>query len=178
VSTDKVIQKDGTIKFDNLLGLRWCNIDKKECNLVQELCDFLDQEPECSIVHIGTDAQKNGLKDRCNYVLCVIVHSPQGRGCRVFYLKFKNVRTSNLWEKLFTETMLSLQVAVELSTTEEVIRDHILVHVDANPNPKYQSSSHVKALAGMITGYGFKHVLKPDSWCSSHAADHIVKGKN
>jgi predicted RNase H-related nuclease YkuK (DUF458 family) len=166
------------LKFSDLLKENWRNIEREDCNLVEELKLFLASESASTVVHIGTDAQKTGKRDKCNYVVCVIVHDPFGRGCRVFYLKFRNINTNNLWEKLYNETMLSLQVAVELSEVMESIRERILVHVDANPNPKYKSSCHVKALAGMVMGFGFKHVLKPDSWCSSHAADHIVKNKN
>jgi len=165
------------IKFENLLQEQWRNIDKKNVDLVEGLEPFLASSS--TIVHIGTDAQKASKKGLCNYVTCVIVHDPFGRGARVFYLKFRNVPTNNLWEKLYNETMLSLQLAVELTEARgDVIRERILVHVDANPDTHYASSDHVKALAGMVVGYGFKHVLKPDSWASSHCADHIVKSKN
>jgi len=166
------------LKFSNLLDLSWRNIDKKECDLVNDLQDFLSKESDSTIIHIGTDAQKASTKNKCNYVTCVIVHDPLGRGARVFYLKFRNISTNNLWEKLYNETMLSLQVSVELTEKMEYARDRILVHVDANPDPRFKSSDHVKALAGMVVGYGFRHVLKPDSWASSHCADHIVKCKN
>jgi len=167
-----------TITFNNLLQSQWRNIDKVDCDLVKELKAFLKSESDSTVVHIGTDAQKTGRKDMCNYVLCVIVHDPAGRGCRVFYLKFRNIDTHGLYEKLYNETMLSLQIAVELTEKMPSLRDRILIHVDANPDTRFKSSSHVKNLAGMVMGYGFKHVLKPDSWCSSHAADHIVKSKN
>ena len=167
------------IDFKNLLQSQWRNIDNNNCNLVEELQLFLNNESDSTVIHIGTDAQKTGKKNKCNYVLCVIVHDPFGRGCRVFYLKFKQVDTYDLYAKLSTETLLSCSIASELTTIMgEHVRDRILVHVDANPNPKYASSNHVKALAGMVMGYGFKHVVKPESWCSSHAADHIVKNKN
>jgi len=167
------------INFENLLGQQWRNFDKKETDVLSELRDFLKSESDSTIIHVGTDAQKTGRKNQCNYVVCVIVHDPFGRGCRVFYLKFRNIETYDLWQKLSNETLLSCCVASELTQElGESVRDRILVHVDANPNPKYRSSDYVKQLAGMVMGYGFRHVLKPESWCSSHAADHIVKSKN
>jgi len=164
------------LTFENMLGMAWRNMDKKECDLLEGLAPFL--ESDTTIVHIGTDAQKAGTKGLCNYVVCVIVHDPFERGARVFYLKFRNIATHDLWQKLSNETLLSCTVASELTAQDETFRDRILVHVDANPDSRYASSDHVKSLAGMVMGYGFKHVLKPDSWASSHAADHIVKSKN
>ena len=73
------------------------------------------------------------------------------------------------------ENMIAI---VELTEEIQDTRDNILVHVDANPDTRYESSTYVKQLAGMVMGFGFKHVLKPHSWCSSHAADHVVKNKN
>ncbi len=165
------------LDFEKLLELQWRNIDKKNVDLMEELAPYL--ESESVIVHIGTDAQKTGRRNQCNYVVCVIVHDPMQRGgARVFYVKFRNIETFDLWQKLSNETLLSCCVASEITAGNEKARDQILVHVDANPNPRYASSNHVKALAGMVMGYGFNHVLKPNSWASSHCADHIVKSKN
>jgi len=163
------------LKFENLLNNNWKTLKNKKCDLSEELQNILTPD---SILHIGTDAQKNGSKSACDYVTCAIIHDPLNKCTRIFHIKFINIKTSSLWNKLFNETMLSLQLASELTEANIAPQDIILVHVDANPNTKYKSSTHVKSLAGMCLGYGFKHVLKPDSWCSSHAADHLVKGKN
>jgi len=162
------------IKFGQILDQHWRNIDKKDVDLLESLQKY--DEGQNFIIHIGTDAQRTG-RGKADFVVCVCVHIV-GKGGRVFYLKHKGIFINNLWEKLYNETMLSLTVAVALTGAHEDLRDRILVHVDANPDTRYASSDHVQALAGMVVGYGFRHVLKPDSWASSHAADFIVKNKN
>ena len=54
-------------------------------------------------------------------------------------------------------------------------KDDLTIHVDANPNVKFKSSRYVKELTSLVVSQGFHAVLKPDSWCASHCADHVVK---
>lgn len=163
------------LSFDDILSLDWKSVSDESIDLVDAIDSYGDNKD--FIIHIGTDAQKSKGKKKANFVICVCIHAA-GRGGRVFYVRFKNIPVANLWEKLYNETMLSLSVAQELTQANEEYRDRILVHVDANPDTRYASSDHVKALAGMTVGYGFKHVLKPDSWAASHAADHLVRSKH
>ena len=52
------------------------------------------------------------------------------------------------------------------------------MHVDANVDLRHRSSKYVRALAGMVMGYGFKVMVKPHSWCATHVADFVVNGKH
>ena len=161
--------------------MQWYTMSGEEVDLVDALIPLLINESV--IVHIGTDAQARGKVNKADFVTVVCVHDIDinnvGHGARLFHWKDKNVKTHSLWEKLYGETERSLRIAVQLSDEfGDSVRDRILVHVDANPDPIYKSSNYVKQLAGMVMGYGFKHVLKPDAYVASHAADHIVKGRN
>ena len=159
--------------------MKWRTINKEEINLIK----FLDQYKYIDnlIVHIGTDAQAVA-NDKADFVTVVCVHAmDESRAVtsRVLYWKDRKVPFHSLWEKLYGETWRSLQVAMKLEKHfGSDFGQKILVHVDANPDPVYKSSNYVKQLAGMVVGYGFKHILKPDAWAASHAADHIVKRKN
>ena len=64
--------------------------------------------------------------------------------------------------------------AFELSPDGQLI----WVHVDANPDERYDSSDYVKQLAGMVAGSGFPVLVKPNAWCASHVADFAVKNKH
>jgi len=172
--------KNKALQFENLLTDEWRTIHNRPVDLVQFLADTFTGSDTVN-VHIGTDAQINGQPNACDYAICVAVHDPKvtGHGGRVFYLRFANIQTNGLWEKLYNETMLSLQLAVEISEQfGQDVAERIVVHIDANPNVRYASSDYASTLAGMVVGYGFKHVLKPHSWVSTHAADHIVKLKH
>jgi predicted RNase H-related nuclease YkuK (DUF458 family) len=159
--------------------VKWRTINKEDINLIEQLNKYTST-PNL-IVHIGTDAQAVS-HTTADFVTVVCIHAiDENRTVtsRIFYWKDKNVTFHSLWDKLYGETERSLRVAVQVE--EEFgndFRDKILVHVDANPNPIFKSSNYVQQLAGMVMGYGFNHILKPDAWAASHAADHIVKRKN
>jgi uncharacterized protein len=124
------------------------------------------------VIHIGTDSQRHGR--HTDFVTVIAVLNP-GKGGRVFYQRERVARTKSLAQKLFREAELSLAVASALS---EAAAQEIIVHVDANEDLRHRSSAYVKALAGMVVGHGFKVQLKPNSWCATHVADHVVKERH
>jgi len=129
------------------------------------------------IVHIGTDAQKSAHRMEFVTVACVL--NP-GKGGRVFYTRRFERKDISLYEKLSTETWHSLELAIEMNERFSLAaaREQIWVHVDANPDTRYDSSDYVKQLAGMVAGSGFPVLVKPNAWCASHVADFAVKNKH
>jgi predicted RNase H-related nuclease YkuK (DUF458 family) len=129
------------------------------------------------IVHIGTDAQKSSKRMEFVTVACVL--NP-GKGGRVFYTRRFERKNISLYEKLSTETWLSLDLAIRMHEIFglAVVQEQIWVHVDANPDERYDSSDYVKQLAGMVAGSGFPVLVKPNAWCASHVADYAVKNKH
>ena len=129
------------------------------------------------VVHIGTDAQKSAHRMEFVTVACVL--NP-GKGGRVFYTRRSERKDISLYEKLSTETWHSLELAIEMNRqfALEPDSEQIWVHVDANPDTRYDSSDYVKQLAGMVAGSGFPVLVKPNAWCASHVADFAVKNKH
>jgi predicted RNase H-related nuclease YkuK (DUF458 family) len=129
------------------------------------------------VVHIGTDAQKSNRRMEFVTVACVL--NP-GKGGRVFYTRRFDRKEISLYEKLATETWFSLELAMRMNEEFDLPleRKQIWVHVDANPDTRYESSDHVQQLAGMVAGSGFPVLVKPDAWCASHVADYAVKNKH
>jgi predicted RNase H-related nuclease YkuK (DUF458 family) len=129
------------------------------------------------IVHVGTDAQKSSTRMEFVTVACVL--NP-GKGGRVFYTRRFDCKDISLYEKLSTETWLSLELAIHMheAFTLSADKQQIWVHVDANPDERYDSSDYVKQLAGMVAGSGFPVLVKPNAWCASHVADFAVKNKH
>ena len=128
-------------------------------------------------VHIGTDAQKSATRMEFVTVACVL--NP-GKGGRVFYTRRFDRKEITLFEKLSTETWLSLDLAIRMHEAFGLspAQQQIWVHVDANPDERFDSSDYVKQLAGMVAGSGFPVLVKPNAWCASHVADYAVKGKH
>ncbi len=129
------------------------------------------------VVHIGTDAQKSSKRMEFVTVACVL--NP-GKGGRVFYTRRFDRKDVSLFEKLSTETWLSLDLAIRMHEKFSLTaaRQQIWVHVDANPDERFDSSDYVKQLAGMVAGSGFPVLVKPNAWCASHVADYAVKNKH
>jgi predicted RNase H-related nuclease YkuK (DUF458 family) len=129
------------------------------------------------IVHIGTDAQKSSKRMEFVTVICVL--NP-GKGGRVFYTRRFERKDQTLFEKLSLETWFSLELALRMNEEFDLPAEQkqVWVHVDANPDTRYDSSDYVKQLAGMVAGSGFPVLVKPDAWCASHVADFAVKNKH
>jgi len=162
--------------FNNMLDREWRTITRKKVLSLTAALDDIYTPDGTFVIHIGTDGQQSG-KGKVSYATCVCALSI-GKGGRVFYTIESKRKTSNLWEKLYNETMFSISTAAELSESLKHYEDNIVVHVDASKKPECASSDYVQALAGMVVAYGFKSILKPDAFAASHVADHCVRGKN
>ena len=159
-----------------MLERQWLTLNKQPVEDVVKLIDKVLQEQDL-IIHIGTDAQK--IDKRVDFVTCIALVRPS-KGGRVFYTRVRKDKrdVNSLRQKLMTEAWLTLETAMELS--QELPDDvKFVIHVDVNPDIKWESSRHINEVVGMIMGQGFDNVLtKPDAWLASHCADHAVKNKN
>jgi uncharacterized protein len=161
---------------ESIIERPWYTGDGKQVNIIEVVKALVREDPIYErVVHIGTDGQRRRKRPGINYVTVVAIHN-KGKGARGFYTTISKNRSVGLQEKLFTETAYSVEIALALC--EVVSQENILVHIDANPNSKYASSRYSNTLAGMVMGQGFRYVLKPNSWASSHAADNLLKSKS
>ena len=156
-------------------GRRWFTLSGVEVLDVMSAVEALLRQGQ--IVHIGTDAQKSSHRMAFVTVACVL--NP-GKGGRVFYTRRYERKEMSLFEKLSTETWYSLDLAIRMNEefSLQADREQIWVHVDANPDERFDSSNYVKQLAGMVAGSGFPVLVKPNAWCASHVADYAVKNKH
>jgi predicted RNase H-related nuclease YkuK (DUF458 family) len=158
-----------------MLEQKWMTLNKEPIEDVVKEVDGLLAEGD-RIVHIGTDAQK--MDKMIEFVTCIVVHKER-KGGRVFYCRTKKTKqdVQSLRQKLFTEAWMSVETAMEL---EAALPDqcHITVHLDVNPDEKWASNRHINEVVGMVMGQGYEVLVKPESWCASHCADHAVKHKN
>jgi predicted RNase H-related nuclease YkuK (DUF458 family) len=122
-------------------------------------------------IFVGTDSQQDAMKTQ--YVTVIVVHNP-GHGGRAFYTKETVPKIKSRRERLVKEAWLSVAVAMELSPllSEEASLE---IHLDANPNTKFESSKYVKEMVSMVVSQGFAYKIKPEAWAAMHVADHVVK---
>lgn len=143
--------------------------------IVNEIENFIDDDPRSyySVV-IGSDSQikhNNGIKE-CDYVTAIIVHR-HGKGARYFWKKEKANVVPVLRERIYFETMRSLDTAqIIVPVLREKINEdqyNFEIHVDIGPNGKTREM--IKELVGMVNGNGYVAKTKPESWGASSVAD-------
>lgn len=158
-----------------MLENKWMTLDRVPVDDVVKELDTLIREGE-RVLHIGTDAQK--VDKRVDFVTCIVALKPK-KGGKVYYTRVRKGQNDvkSLRQKLFTEAWMSCETAMELAPHIPE-NTQVFVHLDVNPDEKWASSKHIKEIVGMVVGQGYEVLVKPDSWCASHAADHAVKNKN
>lgn len=120
-------------------------------------------------VHIGTDSLQTGRFTQFVTVVAVLTPSKGGRAA---YSREVVPRITSLRERLLKEVWRSVDLGMQLTG---LVPGDLTVHIDANPVVKHRSSQYVQELVGLVVGQGFAAKIKPDAWCASHAADHIVR---
>lgn len=144
-------------------------------SVVGEIADFVDEHPASYYnLIIGTDSQarRNGKGPEIDFVTAVIIYR-KGKGARYFWRKRKENGTPRLRDKIYTETLMSLDLAQSLVPR---IRKRISpakydleIHIDVGPLGPTREM--IREVVGMVNGNGFVAKTKPDSWGASSVAD-------
>ena len=161
-------------------------IDKGWTGAIQAI---KDSTPESSI-YIGCDSivrrkkmkseVVNGKKQRgvvkffACYSVVVVVHRNSNNGAQIFH----NHITIEDYGQLRTRLMMEVQLALEAAEAiiDYIGERHFEIHLDINPNPMHNSSVVVNEAIGWVRGqYGFDPKVKPESWASTHCADHAAR---
>ena len=145
-------------------------------DVVNEIEAYVSKEPDNEYkVSIGTDSMTH---TSTLFVLAIVVHRV-GKGGIFFYKRFHHEYISNLREKLYTETSLSI------SATELLLEK--LFEIDEDIDKKIKLSIHldigetgptkdlIKELEGWVTALGYDYAIKPDAYAASTIADRYSK---
>jgi predicted RNase H-related nuclease YkuK (DUF458 family) len=143
--------------------------------MVAEMLDFMKAEPENEyLVAIGSDSQvksSNGHQ-RIDFVTAVVVHRV-GRGAIFFLKKEKQDRVPGLREKIISETLKSVNTALEITSLIEFEKNPVNfsmeIHIDVGENGP--TKELIKEAVGMVNGNGFPAKIKPKSPAASSVAD-------
>jgi len=167
--TDKIFQSQthGELELEQV-------IDK-----IQEFLEA-DSKAEYGLV-IGTDSHEktdsskptNGTKD-INLVTAIVIHR-KGFGGQYFWRRQTVKNIHNLREKIYTETLASLNFA---TVFVPLFRKHLNgkepnynleIHVDVGEHG--DTREMIKEVVGMVTGNGFVAKTKPYAYAASYVAD-------
>jgi len=144
-------------------------------DMISEIADFVNEEPTSfySLI-IGTDSQAKRIngKAEIDYVTAIVVYR-QGRGARYFWRKEKRLQKPILRDKIYTETLISLDVAQkfvpEIRKVISPTKYDLEIHIDVGSLGKTREMIH--EVVGMVSGSGFVAKTKPYSWGASSVAD-------
>ncbi|MCR3759641.1 ribonuclease H-like YkuK family protein [Clostridium felsineum] len=124
-------------------------------------------------ITIGTDSQNKNLT---KVVVVVAIHRI---GCGgIFFYDIKQVhKISNVRQKIYYETALSLELASKVSHAfaEANIQEDIEIHADIGTNKKGKTYPLINEITGWISGEGYKYQIKPYSYTASCIADRLSK---
>ncbi|MBI4078871.1 MAG: ribonuclease H-like YkuK family protein [Candidatus Levybacteria bacterium] len=146
-------------------------------DIILHIKSFLEENPqaEYSLV-IGTDSQerKKDNKRFAHLVTAVVVHR-KGHGGKYFWHKEKPVEIHSLREKIYAETLASLDLArtfvpiLKNHLNGHSLRFHLEIHVDVGEFG--DTREMIKEIVGMVTGNGFVAKTKPEAYGASYVAD-------
>jgi len=143
--------------------------------MIKEIAEFVDSDPGSYYrLVIGTDSQAKRLNgsSEIDYVSAIIVHR-KGHGARYFWKKIRENKAPVLRDKIYNETMMSLDIAQELvpSLRKAVspAKYDLEIHIDVGSLGPTREM--IKEVVGMVNGNGFTAKTKPESWGASSVAD-------
>ncbi|MBI2621681.1 MAG: ribonuclease H-like YkuK family protein [Candidatus Levybacteria bacterium] len=141
--------------------------------------NFLEEVPDgkYSLV-IGTDShEKNGSglsSKNISLVTAIIVHR-RGFGGKYFWNKKHVSNIHSLREKIYAETMTSLDFAASfVPLLKKNLNGHsptynLEIHIDVGEHG--DSRDMIKEVVGLVTGNGFVAKTKPEAYGASYVAD-------
>lgn len=143
--------------------------------MINQIALFVDEEPRSfySLI-IGTDSQTRNTngKAEVDFVTAIVVYR-KGKGARYFWRKEKHKKSLVLRDKIYTETLMSLDIAQEIVPKVRKIispsKYDLEIHIDVGPLGPTREM--IREVVGMVNGNGFVAKTKPDSWGASSVAD-------
>ena len=143
---------------------------------IEEIVKFFGEDPTVSYtLVIGTDSKvrrENGLQ-KVDFVTAIVIHR-KGKGARYFWLKNKKEKIYSLRDKIYYETLLSLELAQKLVP---ILKDELAgfapydleIHIDVGTGGPTREM--IKEVVGLVTGNGFTAKTKPESYGAYVVAD-------
>lgn len=144
-----------------------------EDGIFDEIISFVTEEPDQSYnLIIGTDSY---LADETLFVSAVIIHRV-GHGGRYYYKKIRKKKISNMRQRIFYETTMSIELAGAIKAGLDrngFSKLPVEIHLDVGENG--ETREIIKQIVGMVMGSGYNAVTKPDSYGASKVADRHSK---
>ena len=144
--------------------------------VVAEISGLIQKEPADSYgLVIGTDSHDRRVKGQSSvdFVTAIIIHH-RGKGGRYFWQKTKEKKTYTLRNKIYTETLLSVDTAKifvpKLKTSLNGNGKYDLeIHIDVGEAGPTREM--IREVVGIVRGNGLTPKIKPEAYGASSVAD-------
>lgn len=125
-------------------------------------------------VVIGTDSQAKRLNGQAeiDFVTAVVIHKI-GHGARYFWRREKQKKKYVLRDKIYTETIKSLEFAQEFvpKLRERIPASSYDLEIHIDVGPIGPTRDMIKEVVGMVRGSGYTAKTKPEAYGASSVAD-------
>jgi uncharacterized protein len=143
---------------------------------VSLVVDFIAKDPKNFYkVIVGSDTSSGGLEPCSTSIITAVIVWRVGRGAIYFLTKSTPQLFYTRRDRLIRETMSSLTLAQEVRSRlkdalgEDFLWDGNEIHADVGNGG--ESRDCIKEVTGLIRGFDFVPVLKPEAWGASCVAD-------
>lgn len=149
---------------------------KLDLNQVRQ---FINETSDSTKIYIGSDSTRY-LKNNiwyAEYCSVVVIHYDGNHGCKIF----GNIVSERDFDqklnkpklRLMSEVIKTAQLYLDLQ--ESIGSRHVEIHLDINPNEKYNSSCVITEAVGYIKGMcNIVPFVKPKAFAASVAADRLL----
>lgn len=146
---------------------------------VEEIVDLLVDYPEGTKIYLGCDSIrvfKNG-EMHAKFATVAIIHKGGNNGCRIFsdvsFERDYDVKANRPKVRMLNEVRKVCELYHELIPFIDGYE--IEIHLDISTDPKRGSNCAASEAAGYVLGMtGIEPKFKPESFCASFGADHVV----
>lgn len=143
--------------------------------VVSEIAQFIDEDSSSFYrLVIGTDSQikKINGESEVDFVTAIVIHRT-GKGGRYFWTKEKQKKTFILRDRIYMETLLSLDLASKFVPVLRKIvspaKYDLEIHIDVGPIGPTREM--IREVVGMVNGSGYTAKTKPESYGAFVVAD-------
>lgn len=144
-------------------------------DLIFDISEYIKKGPDHFYrLVIGTDSQIRGSNgsSEITFITACVIHRV-GFGGKYFWSKEKRIQKMFLRDRIYTETLLSLNFAQKLvPLIRKIVPDGLYeleIHIDVGPNGPTREM--IKEVVGMVAGSGFVAKTKPESYGAYVVAD-------
>lgn len=143
--------------------------------VISEIADFVEEEPGSFYrLVIGTDSQTKRVdgSSQVNFVTAIVIHRI-GHGGRYFWKASKQNKFLQLRDKIYTETLLSLDLAEKfvpaMRKAVSPAKYDLEIHIDVGSLGPTREM--IREVVGMVQGNGYTAKTKPESYGAFVVAD-------